>query len=45
MAPLTIQGDRELLYRAVENVLRNAVRFSPPAASWKSRSNARPSRR
>jgi two-component system, OmpR family, sensor kinase len=29
MAPLTIQGDRELLYRAVENVLRNAVRFSP----------------
>jgi two-component system OmpR family sensor kinase len=30
MAPLSIQGDRELLYRAVENVLRNAVRFSPP---------------
>jgi two-component system sensor histidine kinase CpxA len=29
MAPLSIQGDRELLYRAVENVLRNAVRFSP----------------
>ena len=29
MAPLTIPGDRELLYRAVENVLRNAVRFSP----------------
>ena len=29
MAPLSIQGDRELLNRAVENVLRNAVRFSP----------------
>jgi two-component system, OmpR family, sensor kinase len=29
MAPLSIPGDRELLYRAVENVLRNAVRFSP----------------
>jgi two-component system, OmpR family, sensor kinase len=28
-APLHLQGDRELLYRAVENVLRNAVRFSP----------------
>jgi two-component system, OmpR family, sensor kinase len=26
---LQLQGDRELLYRAVENVLRNAVRFSP----------------
>lgn len=26
--PLGIPGDRELLYRAVENVLRNAVRFS-----------------
>ncbi len=29
MTPLAIPGDRELLYRAVENVLRNAVRFSP----------------
>ena len=29
MTPLRIRGDRELLYRAVENVLRNAVRFSP----------------
>jgi signal transduction histidine kinase len=28
-AGLSVQGDRELLYRAVENVLRNAVRFSP----------------
>jgi signal transduction histidine kinase len=26
---LHVNGDRELLYRAVENVLRNAVRFSP----------------
>jgi two-component system sensor histidine kinase CpxA len=27
---LQLRGDRELLYRALENVLRNAVRFSPP---------------
>jgi signal transduction histidine kinase len=27
-----ITGDRELLRRAVENVLRNAVRYSPPKA-------------
>jgi two-component system sensor histidine kinase CpxA len=33
MAPLNIEGDRELLYRAVENVLRNAVRFSPDGAA------------
>ena len=26
---LSVEGDRELLFRAVENVLRNAVRFSP----------------
>jgi two-component system sensor histidine kinase CpxA len=26
---LVLQGDRELLHRAIENVLRNAVRFSP----------------
>jgi two-component system sensor histidine kinase CpxA len=26
---LQLQGDRELLFRALENVLRNAVRFSP----------------
>jgi len=26
---LTLQGDRELLYRAIENVVRNAIRFSP----------------
>jgi two-component system sensor histidine kinase CpxA len=24
-----VQGDRELLRRAIENVLRNAIRFSP----------------
>ena len=28
----TIQGDRELLHRAIENVVRNAVRFSPDGA-------------
>lgn len=27
--PLVIEGDRELLFRAVENVVRNALRFSP----------------
>lgn len=27
--PLKIEADRELLFRALENVLRNAVRFSP----------------
>ena len=27
--PLEVEGDRELLFRALENVLRNAVRFSP----------------
>ena len=26
---MSVEGDRELLFRAVENVLRNAVRFSP----------------
>jgi two-component system sensor histidine kinase CpxA len=29
----SIEGDRELLFRALENVLRNAVRFSPPDGS------------
>jgi two-component system sensor histidine kinase CpxA len=28
----SIEGDRELLFRALENVLRNAVRFSPDGA-------------
>ncbi len=27
--PVTCQGDEELLYRAVENVLRNAIRHAP----------------
>jgi len=27
---LTLRGDRELLHRAIENVVRNAIRFSPP---------------
>jgi two-component system, OmpR family, sensor kinase len=31
-AGLSIDGDRELLFRAFENVLRNAVRFSPNGA-------------
>ena len=26
---LLVQGDRELLHRAIENVVRNAIRFSP----------------
>ncbi len=26
---LALRGDRELLYRAIENVVRNAIRFSP----------------
>jgi len=28
-SPLTVDGDRELLFRALENVVRNAVRFAP----------------
>lgn len=31
--PLTVRGDPELLRRAVENVIRNALRYSPPQAS------------
>jgi len=27
--PLTIKGDRELLRRAIENVVRNSIRYSP----------------
>jgi two-component system sensor histidine kinase CpxA len=27
--PLTIMGDRELLRRAIENVLRNSIRYAP----------------
>jgi signal transduction histidine kinase len=28
--PVTVQGDQELLRRAIENVLRNAIRYTPP---------------
>src|SRR5262249_11233522 len=28
--PVTMQGDPELLRRALENVIRNAIRYSPP---------------
>jgi signal transduction histidine kinase len=31
--PLEVQGDRELLRRAVENVLRNAIRYAPEGTS------------
>jgi signal transduction histidine kinase len=30
--PVTVEGDSELLRRAMENVIRNAIRYSPPAA-------------
>jgi two-component system sensor histidine kinase CpxA len=30
---LTVEGDRELLFRALENVVRNAVRFAPNGTS------------
>jgi two-component system sensor histidine kinase CpxA len=29
--PVTVEGDPELLRRAMENVIRNAIRYSPPA--------------
>ena len=32
-AGLEVAGDRELLHRAIENVVRNAVRFSPAGGS------------
>ncbi len=31
--PVTISGDSELLRRAAENVIRNAIRFAPPQTS------------
>ena len=31
--PVTVRGDPELLRRAVENVIRNALRYSPPQSS------------
>ena len=32
-APCTVPGDPELLRRAVENVVRNAIRYAPPETS------------
>jgi signal transduction histidine kinase len=31
--PVTVQGDPELLRRAVENVIRNAIRYAPPQSA------------
>jgi signal transduction histidine kinase len=31
--PATVQGDAELLRRAIENVIRNAIRHAPPATT------------
>jgi two-component system sensor histidine kinase CpxA len=31
--PVTVEGDPELLRRAMENVIRNAIRYSPPATA------------
>jgi two-component system sensor histidine kinase CpxA len=31
--PVSVQGDPEMLRRAVENVIRNAIRYSPPASA------------
>ncbi len=31
--PVTVKGDPELLRRAVENVIRNAIRYSPPSTA------------
>ncbi|HVN04308.1 MAG TPA: HAMP domain-containing sensor histidine kinase [Bryobacteraceae bacterium] len=30
---LVVRGDRELLYRAIENVLRNAIRYAPEGSA------------
>ncbi|HWD00121.1 MAG TPA: ATP-binding protein [Candidatus Sulfopaludibacter sp.] len=32
-APALVQGDPELLRRAIENVIRNAIRYSPPQST------------
>jgi len=32
-SPVTVTGDPELLRRAVENVIRNAIRYSPPQSA------------
>jgi signal transduction histidine kinase len=31
--PVTVEGDAELLRRAMENVIRNAIRYSPPSTA------------
>ncbi len=31
--PVTVEGDPELLRRAVENVIRNAIRYAPPGTT------------
>ena len=31
--PVTVEGDPELLRRAMENVIRNAIRYAPPATA------------
>jgi signal transduction histidine kinase len=31
--PVTLTGDEELLRRAIENVIRNAIRYAPPGTS------------
>ena len=33
VAPATMPGDSELLRRAAENILRNAIRYAPPASA------------
>ncbi len=32
-SPITLAGDEELLRRAIENVMRNAIRFAPPGTA------------
>jgi signal transduction histidine kinase len=39
-AGLSVEGDRELLFRAIENVLRNALSFSPDGAAVQLSANA-----
>ena len=33
--PITVAGDPELLRRAMENVIRNAIRYSPANPTWR----------
>ena len=42
--PVTVEGDPELLRRAVENVIRNAIRYAPRETASKSRWRARTAR-